>query len=148
MRGAVWGARCAVILGLIFVYAAWGKIVEPGTFAEAIYHYDVVPHWLANLAAVTLPWVELAAGVCLVIGLWQRPAALLIGALLVFFIGLLAVTWARGIDLDCGCIPGADPRLPPQAIVEDCLMLLLMVPAYRWGEVRWWARGESGDGNG
>lgn len=141
MRRQVWGARCAVILGLIFVYAAWGKITDPSSFAESIYHYKIVPVWMANLTAVTLPWVELAAGICLVVGIWQRPGALLIGGMLLFFIALLAVTWARGIDLDCGCIPGAAPRSAPQAILEDALMLLLAVPAYSWGG-RWLGYGK------
>lgn len=139
MTGQGWAARCSVVLGVIFLFAAWGKISDPATFAEAIYHYDIVPVWLANLAAVTLPWVELAAGLCLVTGLWQRPAALLTGALLVFFIVLLAITWARGIDLDCGCIPGASPRNPPQAILEDLVMLALAAVAFLW-------RGHAGGG--
>jgi len=132
LRGEVWAARCAVVLGLIFLFAAWGKISDPATFAQAIYRYDIAPVWVANLAAVLLPWVELAAGLCLVTGVWQRPAALLIGALLVFFIILLAITWARGIDLDCGCFPGAAPRNPPQAILEDLVMLALAAVAFLW----------------
>lgn len=134
MNRGLWSARCATLLGVVFLYAAWGKIQDPGTFAELIYHYKMGPYWGANLAAVALPWIELFAGLCLITGLWQRPAALLTGAMLVFFICMIAIAWIRpDVNIkDCGCFADGPPRTPGRVITEDTLMLLLAFPAYFW----------------
>jgi putative oxidoreductase len=130
----LWSARCATLLGVIFLYAAWGKIQDPGTFAELIYHYKMGPYWGANLVAVTLPWIELFAGLCLITGLWQRAAALLTGGMLVFFIAMIAVAWIRpDVNIkDCGCFADGAPRTPLQVLTEDALMLVLVIPSWFW----------------
>ena len=40
----------------------------------------------SNLVAVTLPWVELVAGLLLIAGVWKRESALVIALLLVVFL--------------------------------------------------------------
>jgi uncharacterized membrane protein YphA (DoxX/SURF4 family) len=107
-RIALWA--CSIILGGIFLYAAYPKIAEPREFARIVYHYrmlgpssDVGPLW-ANVLAVVLPWVEAVCGVLLVTGLWRREAAIVTALMLVMF--LIAVSWAmaHGINLEnCGC---------------------------------------------
>jgi putative oxidoreductase len=50
-----------------------------------------------------LPWVELLAGVMLVVGLRVRAASLLTTGMMVAF--MLALGWALhlGLDMSCGC---------------------------------------------
>lgn len=119
----------AVALGLVFVYASHDKIWQragppaadaqasaapatsgPAAFARVIYRYQIIgpnaslPPLVANLLAVTLPWIELLAGVLLISGLWRREAALLAGVLLLVFVGAVGSALWRGIDLEnCGC---------------------------------------------
>jgi len=58
-------------LGGVFVYASLDKIAQPAEFAKIIYHYRILgPDFdtgplMANLLAVTLPWLELVAGLLL-----------------------------------------------------------------------------------
>ena len=40
----------------------------------------------SNLVAVTLPWIELVAGLLLIAGVWKRESALVIALMLVVFI--------------------------------------------------------------
>jgi uncharacterized membrane protein YphA (DoxX/SURF4 family) len=59
----------------------------------------------SNLVAVTLPWIELLAGLLLVAGVWRRESALVIALLLVVFLVAAASVLARGIDVEnCGCV--------------------------------------------
>jgi uncharacterized membrane protein YphA (DoxX/SURF4 family) len=59
---------------------------------------------LPNLLGVVLPWVEVLVGILLIRGLWRREAALLTAAMLIVFIGAVASTLVRGIDIEnCGC---------------------------------------------
>ena len=94
------------------------KIASPPAFARAVYQWQVGGPVPSNLVAVTLPWVELVAGLLLVAGAWRREAALVIALLLVVFILAAASVMARGIDvLNCGCVSvtanAADSGWPP-----------------------------------
>jgi putative oxidoreductase len=93
-----------VLLGAFFVYASLDKIASPAGFAKAIYLWQVGGPVPSNLVAVTLPWVELLAGLLLLLGVWRHEAALVIALLLVIFLGAAASVLARGIDVqNCGC---------------------------------------------
>jgi len=135
-------------LGGVFVYASLDKIAHPADFAKIVYHYRLLgPDFdtgplAANLLAVTLPWIELVAGLLLITGIWRREAAVACAGMLVVFVA--AVSWAllHGIDLaNCGCFSvaageeGAGRRLGIQLIVGDlgllaaALVLALLPPA-------------------
>src|SRR5262245_4505675 len=83
------GAR--LVLGGLFLFAAYAKLKNPLLFAQAIEKFHVVTpgdhDHITKLLAFGIPWVELAAGIALILGLWTRAAALvLIGALAAFTI--------------------------------------------------------------
>jgi putative oxidoreductase len=100
----------ALVVGGVFLYACYDKILEPRKFAAIVYRYQVIGPSAAlgflpaNLLAVTLPWVELVVGVLLVSGFWRREAAAVAGALLIVFLAAVGIATAQGIDLqNCGC---------------------------------------------
>src|SRR5450631_2244570 len=65
-----------VILGAIFMYAAWTKLREPwALFAISIDSYQVLPLWAVEFIARTLPWLELLLGALLIAGIWRGVAA-------------------------------------------------------------------------
>jgi putative oxidoreductase len=90
-------------LGALFVSACLHKIAEPRSFAVDIATYDILPLALVNLAAIILPWVELAVGLMLLVGFRVRAAALLVAGMMAVFIAALLVALARGLDMSCGC---------------------------------------------
>jgi uncharacterized membrane protein YphA (DoxX/SURF4 family) len=92
-----------LILGGIFVYASFDKILHPHEFAEVVYNYQILPDALVNLTAILLPWLELCAGVFLILGLLLRGALFTCNMLLAVFLVALAFNLARGLDIDCGC---------------------------------------------
>ena len=51
-----------LVLGLVFVVSSWTKIRYPRIFAESLLAYHVLPETLVTFVAVTLPWLELLAG--------------------------------------------------------------------------------------
>jgi len=85
------------------VAAAIPKIMDPPAFAHMIYNYKLAPGWAINALAITLPWVELLAGLALILGAWKRETAPLIGLLLLMFIAAVGINLARGHAIDCGC---------------------------------------------
>ena len=95
------------ILGLTFIYASFHKIISPADFAKIVYGYGLFPEIFINLIAIVIPFLELVAGLALIIGLYPRSAAIIINALLLAFITVLAINLIRGHEFDCGCFSAA-----------------------------------------
>jgi uncharacterized membrane protein YphA (DoxX/SURF4 family) len=118
-------------LGFVFVLACQHKIVHPGSFAVDVATYGILPLSLVNLMAITLPWVELAAGIMLIVGLKARAAALMVFGMMVMFIAALAIALAQGLDMSCGCFAsqgaqGDDP-ISTMTVLRDVGWLMLSV---------------------
>jgi hypothetical protein len=95
--------RVQIALGIVFVVAAIPKIADPPAFAHMIYNYRLLPGGAINAMALVMPWVELLAGVALILGVWKREAAIIVGLLLLVFLVAIGVNLARGHAVDCGC---------------------------------------------
>jgi len=135
--------RVQIALGLLFVAAALPKLVDPPSFAHMIYNYRLVPGALVNLMALVMPWLELLAGLGLILGLWTRTSAGLVGALLLVFLAAISLNLARGNAIDCGCFDVSlanrtvDERLADMRldILRD-LGMVLMVAQILWAKGR------------
>ena len=92
-----------IILGVIFIYASYHKILDPATFSENIHNYHITPVAVENLAALIIPWIELIVGVFLIIGVFLEGATSITIGMLIFFIIILSQAFLRGIDVHCGC---------------------------------------------
>lgn len=146
----------ALAVGLVFVYASHDKIWKragpdpktgevtalsgPAEFARVVYRYQIVgpsdrlPPVVPNVFAVTLPWIELVAGLLLVLGVWRREAALLCAAMLAMFIVSVGSALWRGIDLkNCGCfsVSGEGRAAGLGLIVGDTALLAASLLAAR-----------------
>ncbi len=92
-----------LLLGCVFVFAAWDKVLHPMGFAMSVRAYKIIPFAFSNFFALAVSWSELAAGIMLLLGVLSRKAA---GALLIlvamFTIAILTVL-IRGMVIDCGC---------------------------------------------
>ena len=125
--------RVQIALGAIFVVAAWPKIADPPSFAHMIYNYHLVPSGFINASALIMPWVEMTAGLCLILGLWTRPARWIVAALLVVFIIAISINLFRGTAIDCGCFDTSaanktyDERIRDMwiVVIRDAGMLLM-----------------------
>lgn len=113
-----------IIMGGLFIFAGFGKILDPVEFASSIYNYKLLPEVIIGLAAVTIPWVEFLSGTALLLGMKIKGASLSIASLLIIFISILIISAARGLDVDCGCFSGVERHVGWLAISEDLAMLL------------------------
>ena len=82
-----------LILGGVFIYASIDKILNPGDFAKIISNYHVLPFGLENLLAITLPWLELFAGICLIIGVFIDGATVLVVLMNIVFIYIIRLIY-------------------------------------------------------
>ena len=112
-RGHAWLCLPArLYLGFVFLYACWHKIADPGAFALDVATYQLLPLQLVNLTALVLPWVELLAGVMIVVGFRTRAAAILVAGMMVVFIAALGWALHLGLDMSCGCFASASEADP------------------------------------
>lgn len=91
------------ILGFTFIYASFHKILSPADFAKIVYGYALFPHVFINLIAIIIPFLELVAGLALILGFYPRSAAITINILLLAFMAALTINIIRGHEFDCGC---------------------------------------------
>ena len=122
-----------LILGAVFIYASLDKIMNPDDFAKAIGNYHVLPFGLENLLALVLPWVELLAGLCLIIGVMVDGATVLIILMNIVFIFAISQALARGISIECGCFSVSSEggeNIGLQTIIRDIGYLLLAYVVY------------------
>lgn len=92
-----------IVIALLFLYAGVSKLFNPAAFAEAIDNYRMLPWFIVSLMAITLPWLEVLAGVGLFVARFRAASALLIFLLTtMFFIALFSAV-IRGLDINCGC---------------------------------------------
>ncbi len=130
-RAAAWLAvPTRWYLGLLFAGASLHKIAYPASFALDVATYDVLPLALVNLTALTLPWVELVAGILLLVGWRVRPAALLVTGMMAVFLLALLIALARGLDMSCGCFAsqGAeDDPISRLTVLRDLAWLAMSV---------------------
>ena len=118
------------ILGITFIYSCYHKVIAPAYFAKIIYGYYLFPDWSINLIAIILPFLELFAGLALVLGIYPRSAALIVNALLLMFIIALSINLIRGQEFDCGCFSPYNPdaNLPPlNLLFRDIIMFAASV---------------------
>ena len=92
-----------VLLGVIFIYASYDKILDPGKFARDIANYHIIPFGLENLIAIILPWLELFIGIGLIAGLMVDGSSMISGGLMTIFILFILQAMLRGFNIECGC---------------------------------------------
>lgn len=142
-----------LVLGGTFIYMGTHKLADPIAFLKLVRMYHMLPEtppFFLNSVAIVLPWLEIFAGVALLIGLSVRGAAAIMAIMLCVFtpailIRALNMISETGqsffqISFDCGC--GSGEVVIWKKLIENFLLLLLSLLAVascsrRWCLTRW-----------
>ncbi|MGC8580416.1 MAG: MauE/DoxX family redox-associated membrane protein [bacterium] len=118
-----------VTLGIVFVIAAYGKLIHPDVLVSTVINYDILPIGLAKLFAYMLPWVEMISGIMLITGVGTRAAAFALSWLLLSFIIAIWINIKRGVSMECGCfdIFGMDEKIGSAILFRDIVFLIVAV---------------------
>ena len=118
---------CRIGLGVLFIYSALAKISDPDDFARAVMRYGVLPDFTVGIFSLTMPMLELLAGVSMLFTKWLRESALLVSGMLAMFIIALLQALVRGLEISCGCfgVPSVGGREEILiALVRDVVMIV------------------------
>jgi uncharacterized membrane protein YphA (DoxX/SURF4 family) len=122
-----------VVLGLVFVVAAYTKLHFNGAwhfsdyyffFGMAINSYNLLPFWAVELLGRALPWLEVALGVLLISGIALRWVGIVASLLLLAFIAGMTRAYILGLEIVCGCF-GNNEKLGPLTLIRDGSLLVL-----------------------
>ena len=106
-------------LGVMFLYSAWGKILDPGAFQTMVDNYRMLPVGVTAIFAATMSMAELLVGAMFIVALTQAQI--------------------RGLDISCGCF--SEEEKEPHAILFALIRDLLLVVPTAWllikGQRRW-----------
>jgi uncharacterized membrane protein YphA (DoxX/SURF4 family) len=114
---------CRLLLAGIFFYTGYIKLESPLQFAAVLFGYRLFPEALILPISEYFPWFEIALAVLLLIGWKVRWVSAAACGLLAAFIAILAITYFRGIEANCGCF-SFDDRITPLTMGRDALLLL------------------------
>jgi len=99
-----------VILGVWFAISGIIKVFFTGLdqFTRDVANYRMVVAPLDAVVAYTVPWVEIVAGLLLMLGVLRRGAIVAIAGLVAMFAAAIGWAWSQGLDISCGCLGTAE----------------------------------------
>jgi len=121
-----------LVLAGVWLVSGVLKAVDPLQTRVAVDAYEVLSAGGVEVVAALLPWVEIALGLLLLVGLGVRATAALSGLLMLAFMTGVAQAWARGLAIDCGCFGGGGAVDPGETayvteLLRDAGLLALAV---------------------
>ncbi|MEM6820405.1 MAG: MauE/DoxX family redox-associated membrane protein [Verrucomicrobiota bacterium] len=114
-----------LLIGGVFIYAGFLKVLAPLEFADNIEQYKILPLFLVNVTALTLPIFECIVGTLLVSGRYDRLASSAVVLMSSLFAVALVSVIVRGLVIDCGCFgtSEASPMSAWYALGRNILIL-------------------------
>ncbi len=117
---------CRLALAAIFLYAGFVKAGNRFRFEMDLSTYQLLPDWGVIAVAAMLPWLEMALGAVLILGWKQRYVTTFTALLLGAFMAVMGITYARGIEAQCGCFGFGEP-ISPTTLARDSVFFLMAV---------------------
>jgi len=148
-RAIIWLGR--LVLGGIFIYAGCSKAFLPNhifwplfflkfsistniaNFALQVEAFKLLPPWGVQFVAHTLPFVEIALGLLVLVGWRLRIWASLLTAIMLGFFFVVLRAYLLHMNINCGCFATPEP-ISLKKILEDAalsaLALLMTIFAF------------------
>ena len=106
IRSAWFPTTARAGLAVVWLIAGTAKVGDLSASGRTVNAYRILPSEAAMAFGAVLPFIELALGVLLLLGLGTRLVAGISAVLLIGFLTGIAWVWAHGYRIDCGCFSG------------------------------------------
>jgi hypothetical protein len=118
-----------LLLGLLYLWSSASKIRQPYDFLGSVYNYELVGPKLGILIAITIPWLELLIGICLIGGIFIGGSLLVSIGLGIMFTVVLSSALYRDLEITCGCF-GTTEIIGYPTLIRALMILLVSLLAY------------------
>lgn len=98
----------AIAYGLFWLWSGVAKWKDPGAFAVAVRNFQLLGDPFIAAAALFIPVLEIVCALAIIFRRAALGAQALLWLSLVVFTAAIAVSWARGLDISCGCFGTGD----------------------------------------
>ena len=120
-----------IAIGCMFIYSSLPKIRQPYDFLASVYSYELVGPKLGMFIAMTLPFLELIVGVCLIGGIFTGGALLAGIAMSAMFSYVLGSALYHNLEITCGCFgAGATEIITYKTLIRAVIILSACGLAY------------------
>jgi len=123
----------AFVLALLFLVSGLWKITDVQGWAQRITELKV-PEGFSLAAALFFGIAETVGAVLVLVPRFRRWGAILLGVLLLAFMGYFALNYGALRGADCSCFPWVKRVVGPEFFFGDLLMLALAVFAGLWSK--------------
>jgi uncharacterized membrane protein YphA (DoxX/SURF4 family) len=125
------GTAARLIVGGVWIVAGALKVGDLTASGRSVVAYRILPFGASMSLGAVLPFLEMALGLLLLLGLATRVAAIASVVLFAVYIGAVASVWTRGLRIECGCfgtggaLTGDQPPQYALEILRDIALLLV-----------------------
>lgn len=92
-----------IALAFVLIRSAAAHLGQPYYFLSTIYSYQIVGPEVGQLAAATLPAIQIAVAASLVLGWFRRGGYVVAVLLFLSFFAAQYYALDRGLNISCGC---------------------------------------------
>jgi uncharacterized membrane protein YphA (DoxX/SURF4 family) len=115
-----------LVISGFFIFYGISKIAEPASFANEIGNYNLMPEFVIQLMALVLPWLEVTVGLLILFGIKLKENGIIAASLLIVFTLAVAIAFASGLDISCGCSSsGGGQKVGWAKIAENTGLIIL-----------------------
>ena len=131
-----------VMLGALFIFSGFEKLLDLKFFSLAIAEYQILPSFIIPSVALLLSLCELLCGTMLILDIFSRFSASVMLCMMAIFIAAITNNVMRGLEHDCGCFEflsqwyGLKEEIGIVPIIRDILFFILLLPVALFGNNR------------
>jgi len=127
-----------LLLAGIYLFAGSSKIINLYLFkATILAYYPFLPESLAVLIAIVFPWLEILAGLSLVLNWNTKYSSSFLLLLSLFLVVQTIFNYSNILPYGCGCFGFSGPdKISLYHVVRDFSIMLLA----GWGGLREWKK--------
>ena len=117
------------LLAALFLVTGALKAVDPAATAQSIANYHLLPAPFVPVAALYVPWLEIACAFALFTSHLRRGGWLLALVLSIAFLIFTVSALVRGLDISCGCFGTSQRGNLPWMALLDAVMIAISLHA-------------------
>lgn len=116
----------ATAVGLALVASALHQVSNEYLFLATLANYNTLSPWASLVAALVIPYLELALACSLLLARMERTGLLMASVLFGVFAAAQTGAYVRGFSISCGCFPGREKELiGPASIAVPCVLSMV-----------------------
>ena len=135
----VWTNVCRFVLGGVFIFSGFVKVIEPYGFFYKLQDYATafgmgtwMPASLLFMAGVALSVIEFYVGVCLFLGIHKRVSSTMALVLMAFMTPLTLYLAIANPVSDCGCFGDAWVLTNWETFWKNVVLLVAALSVFKW----------------